>query len=123
MERLIKYLIISFILLSLIACNHRFGYTKKQYIGKFEKFILAVEVDYKNFDSDAWDKANAKFIEFSELEYNLFKSDLTNEEQEKIDKLKGKYYSFVVKSKTKKIIDKVQTFHNQAEGFIEGFTK
>ena len=111
------------ILLTFIACDNGLGYTKRQYINKFEEFISITEKNYMSYDSERWEYANSKFKEYCETDYNKFKMALTKDEQLKIDKLKSRYYAFIVKYKMTQIKNKAESVYNQAEGFIEELIK
>ncbi|MEO6232104.1 MAG: DUF6565 domain-containing protein [Ferruginibacter sp.] len=118
-----SFISITFVLLCLTACNNTPAFTKKQYITKFESFIVITESSYMNFDDDGWKKANSDFKELSETEYSRFEKEITTEEQLKIDKLIGRYYSYVAKFKAAQLQNKLKRIYNQAEGFIENVTK
>jgi len=118
-----SFISITFVLLFLTSCNNTPAFTKQQYITKFESFIVTTESSYMNFDDDGWKKANSDFKELSETEYSRFEKEITTEEQLKIDKLIGRYYSYVAKFKAAQLQNKLKRIYKQAEGFIDNVTK
>ena len=106
-----------------VSCNNGPVFTKGQYINKFETFISTTESNYMAYDTDGWKKANAQFKELSEPDYNRFDKEMSVEERLKIDRLIGRYYSFVAKYQAAQVEEKLKRIYNQAEGFIDNLSK
>ncbi len=111
------------IVLLIVSCNRGPVFTKEQYISKFETFISTTEGNYMAYDLDEWKKANTQFEELSETDYGQFEKELTADERLKIDKLIGRYYSFVAKYQAAQVQEKLKRIYNQAEGFIDNLSK
>ena len=111
------------VLLLIVSCNSGPVFTKGQYISKFETFVSTTENNYMAYEPDAWKKANAQFKELSETDYVRFEKELTADERLKIDRLIGRYYSFVAKYQAAQVQEKLKRIYNQAEGFIENLSK
>jgi len=109
--------------LLLASCNNGPVFTKGQYINKFETFISNTESNYMAYDTDGWKRANAQFKELSEADYNRFEKEMSAEERLKIDRLIGRYYSFVAKYQAAQVQEKLKRIYNQAEGFIDNLSK
>jgi len=107
----------------MVSCSHNHLVTKEQYIRSFETFISETEMGYRDFHKDAWEKSNVRFKQLSETEFTRFEKDLTVDERLKIDRLIGRYYSFVAKYQAQKIQGKLKRVINQAESFIENIRK
>lgn len=117
------FLSLSFLILSMVSCNNAPVFTKQQYISKFENFVAQTEEGYMNYDDNAWKKANGDFKELSETNFSRFEKKISTEEQLRIDKLIGRYYSYVAKFQAAKVQNKLKRIYNQAEGFIENVSK
>ncbi|MCB0538374.1 MAG: hypothetical protein KDE33_12705 [Bacteroidetes bacterium] len=111
------------VLLLTVSCNSRHAFTKEQYINKFEAFISTTESYYMTYDNNGWKKANAQFKDLSETDYNRFEKEMSTEERLKIDRLIGRYYSFVAKYQATQVQEKLKRIYNQAEGFIDNLSK
>ena len=111
------------ILMLLVSCNNSSVFTKGQYINKFEGFISTTEDNYMAYDNDTWKKANTQFMELSETEYSRFEKELSVDEKLMIDRLIGRYYSFVAKYQAAQVKEKLKRIYNQAEGFIDNLSK
>jgi len=105
------------------TCNYGPAFTKEQYINKFEAFISTTESYYMTYDNNGWKKANAQFKDLSETDYNRFEKEMSTEERLKIDRLIGRYYSFVAKYQAAQVQEKLKRIYNQAEGFIDNLSK
>ena len=111
------------VLLLIVSCNSVPVFTKEQYISKFENFVSAIESNYMAYDSDTWKKANLQFKELSKTDYSRFEKELTADDRLKIDKLIGRYYSFVAKYEASQMKEKLKRIYNQAESFIDNLSK
>ena len=111
------------IFLLIVSCNNGPVFTKGQYINKFETFITTTENNFMTYDNEGWKKANTQFKEYSEADYTRFEKVLTVEERLKIDRLIGRYYSFVAKYQAAQVQEKPKRIYNQAEGFIDNLSK
>ncbi|MEI6154407.1 MAG: DUF6565 domain-containing protein, partial [Deltaproteobacteria bacterium] len=111
------------ILILLVSCNNSPVFTKGQYIKKFEGFIITAENNYMTYDNDMWKKANTQFRDLSETEYSRFEKELSVDEKQKIDRLIGRYYSFVAKYQASQVKEKLKRLNNQAEGLIDNLSK
>jgi hypothetical protein len=107
----------------MISCKNAPVFTKQQYFSKFEKFVAQTEGEYMNYDDDAWKKADGEFKKLSETYFSRFEKEISTDEQLRIDKLIGRYYSYVAKFQAAKVQNKLKRIYNQAEGFIENVTK
>jgi hypothetical protein len=105
------------------SCNSKPVYTKEQYISRFENFVAATEKNYMDYDDQAWENADEEFTNLRETEYKRFEKELNSEEQVKIDKLIGQYYSFVAIYKAKQVQNKLKRIYNQAESFFDNISK
>jgi hypothetical protein len=111
------------IALLLVSCKSSPVFTKDQYFNKFETFIVTTEDNYMTYDDDAWKKSNEKFKELSETNYSRFEKEMTADEKLKIDRMIGRYYSYIAKYQAGKVQEKLKKVINQAEGFIDNLSK
>lgn len=111
------------IILLLVSCKNSPVFTKEQYINTFERFIITTENNFLTYDDDAWKKANTRFRELSEIQYNWFEKEMSVDEKLKVDRLIGRYYSFVAKYQAAQVKEKLKRIYNQAEGFIDNLSK
>ena len=118
-----KITIIIIELLLFVTCNSLPVCTKVQYITKFENFMSATEGNYSTYDAEAWKKANTQFKELSETNYSQFEKEMTTDERLKIDRLIGRYYSFVAKYQVTRLQEKLKRKYNQSESFIDNLLK
>ena len=74
-----------------------------------------------NFDEYTEDKLEEITSQFAELEEKMSERELTNSEQKKLAKLKGRYAGIVTKNAIKGIEDGIKKFAKESESIIEGF--
>lgn len=65
--------------------------SKESYLKKYDKFIEEVGNEYKEYDTEDWEKSNEKFDKYSNEYYDKFKEDLTWKEQIIVAKHQVKY--------------------------------
>ena len=90
------------ILILITSCNSIPPLSKKAYIKQFIAFVNDVELNYKAYTKENWEKADARFEKLAEKYYDKYKNKMTEDEILKINKLKGKYLGFRMKGKSKK---------------------
>ena len=109
------------------SCNSDQSLSKKRYLKKFQSFIEAVEQDYPSFEKENWDKSDETFNELSKVDYKRFEVNLTEDENDEINRLIGKYNGFKFKGKSKIFIqemdEKIEDATDRVNGFIEAITE
>jgi len=86
--------ILLFFSLTLFSCE---SYQRNHYVSNFNHFIDKVENKASTFNDKDWQDADTEFKNLSELEYDKFKNNLSEEQNSKINDLKGKYYALRIK--------------------------
>ncbi len=94
MFRSFLFAIILFFLLTLFSCE---SYQRNHYLSNFNHFIDKVENKGISYNEKDWQDADNEFKNLSELEYDKYKNNLTEEQNSKINDLKGKYYALRIK--------------------------
>jgi len=80
-----------------ITLNSCESYQRDSYLGDFNHFIDKIEKKGNSFGEKDWQNADIEFKSLSEDEYEKFKNNLTEEQNSKINDLKGKYYALRIK--------------------------
>ena len=83
-----------FFSLTLFSCE---SYQRNNYVSNFDHFIDKIENKYAAYNDKDWQDADNEFNHLSEIEYDKFKNNLTEEQNSKINDLKGKYYAIRIK--------------------------
>lgn len=105
-------------ILIITSCTGRSVSSKDQYLSRFEYFVAITEKNYMTYDDNAWVNINKEFSALSETDYGRFEKELNPEEQMKIDKLIGRFYSCVAKNNVAKMKKKLEHLYNQATEFF-----
>jgi hypothetical protein len=113
--------VISLILVVFVVSCSDIG--KSSYISSFERFVNSVSEKQESYTNEDWEKADLKFEQFSDTDYQKYVRKLTQEEKQKIGKLKGKYLAIRAKSATNDFIDNIQDALNELGGVVEGFAE
>lgn len=110
------------IIIFLVSCDRSPFITKNQFITKFENFINSIEKSYMTYDDITWAKVNKEFDELK-AEYSQFEKELNSDECLMIDKMIGRYYSYVALFEATKVQKQLKHVCNQAEEFFNNISK
>lgn len=100
-----KYLSFLLVCICLCSCN---SIQKKIFISKFESFVKDVELNYTKYNEEDWLNADEKYREFVDNQYLQFQSDLTQDENNHINALIGKYQALKIKAGILKVKNKIK---------------
>ena len=100
MFRSFLFAIMLFFSLTLFSCE---SYQRNHYLSNFNHFIDKVENKGISYNEKDWQDADNEFKNLSELEYDKYKKNLTEEQNSKINDLKGKYYALRIKQGIKEL--------------------
>lgn len=89
-----SFAILLFFTLIFPSCE---SYQSRNYISNFDHFIDNVEKKSSTYNEKDWQDADTEFKNLDEIEYDKFKNNLTEEQNSKINDLKGKYYALRIK--------------------------
>jgi len=88
------FTILLFFTITFCSCE---SYQRNNYISKFDYFIDKVEKRSSTYNEKDWQDADSEFKNLNDIEYEKFKNNLTNEQNSKINDLKGKYLAIRIK--------------------------
>jgi hypothetical protein len=96
---------------------------KTSYISSFERFVNSVAENQESYTAEDWEQADLEFENFIDSEYVKYQAKLTQEENQKIGKLKGKYLAIRAKSEADNFMNSLKNSFEQLDGMIEGFVE
>ena len=91
---MLKFTILIFLIITFFSCE---SYQRNNYVSNFKQFVDKVENKASTYNDKDWQDADNEFKNLSEVEYNKYENDLTEEQNSKINDLKGKYYALRIK--------------------------
>ncbi len=94
---MLKFATIIFLLfftVTLFSCE---SYQRNNYVSNFDHFIDNLETKSTTYNDKDWQDADNEFKNLSEIEYDKYKTNLTEDQNSKINDLKGKYYALRIK--------------------------
>ena len=83
-----------------------------------ESICEDVELNYNEYTEEELEEIT---YHFAELEESMNEYDLTNSEQKRLAKLKGRYIGVVTKNAVKQFENGLKKFAEDSESIIEGF--
>lgn len=100
-----KFLYLTLFCFCFCSCN---PIQKKIFINKFESFIADVELNYTNYNEEDWMSADVKYREFIDNQYVQYQPDFTQEENNHVNALIGKYQALKIKAGIFKVKNKIK---------------
>ncbi len=112
--------LILIIILALIAfCAYVVIFKQEEItIYQLESLCDNLETNYEDLTEEQWDDA---VDEYEELLIKIESYKLSDDQQKKIAKLKGKCAGYFTKSSFDSVNEKLKEISNEVEGVIEGF--
>lgn len=100
-----RYLSFLLICICLCSCN---SIQKEIFISKLESFVLDVESNYKKYNEEDWNDADLKYREFMDNQYEHYQPYFTQEENNHVNALMGKYQALKIKAGIIKVKNKIK---------------
>ena len=89
-------------------------------ISDYEKLILKASNVYSECDEATWRKLNDEF-QILNNKYAKIQTEISNKDKEKLDTLKGRFYSIKVKYDAIRLKQKLKEGYDTIKGFVEEF--
>ena len=89
-------------------------------IANFEEFIINASNKYNSCDDLTWKRLSNEFQKLDNR-YSRLDHKLSKQEKEKIDIIKGRFYSIQVKYEARQLKNKVKRGYDKAKGFVNEF--
>ena len=89
-------------------------------ITDFEKLVLDASKKHNSSDDAAWIQLSHEYKKLNNR-YSQLESKLSEKDKEKINILKGRFYSKMVKHEAGRLKEKLMNEYNKAKGFVNEF--
>ena len=109
-------ILVCILVLILVSCRNE----KDALIAGFEGLVKKASNAYANCDETTWSQIDDEFKKL-DIEYSQIETNLSEKEKEKIDRLRGRFYSLKMKYEANRIKQRIKGVYNCAKGFADEF--